>query len=69
MMDARGKTIVPRDGGLATINFSDVFVLEKWNERHGYSFSNTRTALSQVSVGESRAPAGARAGAGAGALR
>ncbi|KAG7301994.1 hypothetical protein JYU34_013444 [Plutella xylostella] len=28
---------------------------EKWNERHGYSYSNTRTALSQVSLGESRA--------------
>ncbi|CAH2090486.1 unnamed protein product [Euphydryas editha] len=28
---------------------------EKWNERHGYSFSNTRTVLSQVSLGESRA--------------
>ncbi|KAI8432340.1 hypothetical protein MSG28_004754 [Choristoneura fumiferana] len=27
---------------------------EKWNERHGYSYSNTRTALSQVSLGESR---------------
>ncbi|CAG9583332.1 unnamed protein product [Danaus chrysippus] len=28
---------------------------EKWKERHGYSFSNTRTVLSQVSLGESRA--------------
>ncbi|VVC92352.1 unnamed protein product [Leptidea sinapis] len=27
---------------------------EKWNERHGYSFSNTRTVLSQVSLDESR---------------
>lgn len=28
---------------------------EKWNERQGYSYSNTRTVLSQVSIGESRA--------------
>ncbi|CAF4875567.1 unnamed protein product [Pieris macdunnoughi] len=38
---------------------------EKWNERHGYSFSNTRTALSQVSLGDSRAePRGSSARTG-----
>ncbi|XP_026332452.1 G-protein coupled receptor moody isoform X2 [Hyposmocoma kahamanoa] len=38
---------------------------EKWNERHGYSYSNTRTALSQVSLGESRAdPRAAPSGLG-----